>query len=230
VERSLKGQLFVYNAPFTAQNIFYRYDLTDNSWDQMADITANIDYGSDIIDGGGDYLYATQGGSTTNFYRYTISLNIWESLAVTPYAMYVGGGLTKIGNYIYGLPGSTKPNIIKYDIVAGTWSDLGSLNTGSISHGGTITSDATRYIYITPSDRSASTGSRLVRYDTTNGALTRLCRYSLSCKCFWPIAFTTLQPTVCILLPLAPRISCIIGRPGQLVTSQAELGSRKPMT
>jgi|GEM_PF-5370113 len=62
----------------TGKTDFYSYSVSGNSWTTLAVTPADIDVGNDIVGIGsasaGFSLYATQGGSSDVFYRYTISL------------------------------------------------------------------------------------------------------------------------------------------------------------
>jgi hypothetical protein len=108
---------------------FWRYSLSGDAWTAMADIPAHPHAGGDggVGDGGSllyvgfwlsnqtDFIYALSGNQAypeaipdNRTYRYTISLNTWESLADLPFGIgyYVGCRLGYADGCIYAWQGT----------------------------------------------------------------------------------------------------------------------------
>jgi hypothetical protein len=78
-------------------NSFYRYDTQASAgsrWTTMANITAAIGTGSDIIYNDG-YVYALRGVKTLSFYRYDVLANTWNDAAVAD----LPSGATKVTDF-----------------------------------------------------------------------------------------------------------------------------------
>lgn len=92
-----------------ANNPFYRYDISQNIWDDAAVADLDIDvYNDGFATYGGDgYIYAARGDNDTEFYRYSVSGNTWESLTDVPANMNEGGSGESNGfDKIFVMPGS----------------------------------------------------------------------------------------------------------------------------
>lgn len=68
-------------------NVFYKLNLTTNTWTRLADIPSRIVYGYSVSNGG-NYIYTYGGGTTANFssrnnklQKYDIALNQWSLVA-----------------------------------------------------------------------------------------------------------------------------------------------------
>ena len=70
-----------------------------------------------------------RGGTTTDFWRYNIATDTWESRNSTLAAVVAGGALTyDTGNYIYALKGGASPGVFwRYNIATNSWSAMASL-------------------------------------------------------------------------------------------------------
>lgn len=101
---------------------FWRYDLVDDSWSQLADIPeeGGVGNGGSLLWIGNwlpkhdDYIYALGGGDCRenpghNYYRYSISSGSWEKLANIPYPVtfYNGNRLGFAACKIYYWQGGT---------------------------------------------------------------------------------------------------------------------------
>lgn len=172
----------LYWMSWTGTNNFYRFNLTTNDWETLAVLPSNDNWGADIVDGGDGYLYSTMGSSNV-LYRYDIAKDVWEPLNNTtdpasqyynntaPYNIYVGGGMTRIGRTIYVTPGNNEGFFMKYDIDSASknkWTSLNKLPVGGIQHGGAISSDGSRYVYVVPASWSESNERMFMRYDTVS--------------------------------------------------------------
>jgi len=133
----------------TALYDFWRYNLTDNVWTAMANITADPhDGGNGGVGDGGSllyvgfwmsnhacYIYALSGNQVNevpdnHFYRYTNFTNSWERLADLPFEVgyYVGCRLGYADGHIYAWQGAPSTwagggdDLARYVIpVGGVW-------------------------------------------------------------------------------------------------------------
>lgn len=119
---------------------FYRYDPSvgvGGTWVTMLATPASltINYGSALVyPGSGDYIYATRGGLSRTFMRYTIGVGeTWDDAVVAdlPDDAEAGYGSRMIsdGTDIYYIAGNGMSRIYKYIISgvgANTWVELGS--------------------------------------------------------------------------------------------------------
>ncbi|MBU1034146.1 hypothetical protein KKI22_04385 [Patescibacteria group bacterium] len=76
-----------------ANNPFYRYDITSNTWSDPAVSDLNIDvYNDGFATYGGDgNIYAARGENDNDFYKYSVVDNNWTQLGNAPSKIYVGG-------------------------------------------------------------------------------------------------------------------------------------------
>lgn len=83
---SLRGQN-------VANNPFYRYDITANTWSDPAVSDLNIDvYNDGFASYGGDgNIYVARGENDNDFFKYSIANNIWTTLANAPANVSAGG-------------------------------------------------------------------------------------------------------------------------------------------
>jgi hypothetical protein len=164
----------IYMLPRDAQTAFQKYDTSTNSFTPLATLPFPVTYGLDIVDGNDGYLYVSFGGRT-NFQRYNIATDTWSALTAIPQTIGQGGDLTRIGTTIYASIGNQTGFFYKYNMSNNTWALVTSnVPNGSIGHGGFMTSDSSRYVYIGTGERTDSTDRRLWRYDTTNDTWQRL--------------------------------------------------------
>lgn len=153
---------------------FYKFDLATNAYVQLASLSTTPSDGLSLVSGGDGFLYLAYGNSRNTFQRYNVSTNSWSTLASSPQVLNAGGGTARIGQYIYAIAGNGSSYFMRYDMNTNVWSTLPALPNGSVSHGGFITGDSTRYLYISPNNRTESTAKKVYRYDTTNGAWDRI--------------------------------------------------------
>jgi len=115
---------------------FYRYNPIDNSWSVLAappnpDSSDAFKTGTALAWDFGDYVYALCGAATGDsrrwFYRYSISSNVWESLANTTADQGEGDAMTwvDIENCAYAtIGGEQRPTyLVRYDPSTNSWSD-----------------------------------------------------------------------------------------------------------
>lgn len=151
---------------------FWKYDLASSTWVQLPDMPHSSDWGSDLVDGGDGYLYATFAWNN-DFYRFS-EAGGWQKLANMPQSPGTGSGVTRIGTSIYVMAGRQTRYLEKYDMTTGIWTYATDLPSGSIDHGGFLTSDNTRYLYADMGTRTDDQNARFYRYDTTNGTWQRM--------------------------------------------------------
>lgn len=102
------GYIYTLRGYNTANNPFYRYDIAGDSWSDAAVADLSIDVYQDafLVDGGDGYLYATRADNDNDFFRYSISEDLWEQITNFPTNAYRGGAGTSNGtNRIYALSG-----------------------------------------------------------------------------------------------------------------------------
>lgn len=168
------GSLYVLPA-YDGGTAFQRYDIATNTYNQLADLPRSAyRHGMDIVDGGDGYLYAIFGGGQSNFYRYNISLNNWQSLSSMPYGSSHDASMSRIGQKIYVMPGNSNTQLLSYDIGTAAWTTISSFPSGALNYGGFATGDGSRYLYIDLSNRTGVTARKMYRYDTVSSSWQRL--------------------------------------------------------
>jgi len=111
---------------------FYCYRSSDNSFVNLADPPAPdgsaFKTGTALAWDFGDYIYALYGAATGDsrryFYRYSISQNIWERLAGTPFDQGEGDAMTYVGRTgVYAtVGGEQRPTyLLFYDPSTNSW-------------------------------------------------------------------------------------------------------------
>lgn len=100
---------------------FFRYNLTNGAWEQLANTPAYVCNGGALAyTGTGDYIYATRGCGTRDIWRYTISTNTWTNNNATDQDLpdnaetSEGAVMTTDGTNIYLISGYGIPSIHKY--------------------------------------------------------------------------------------------------------------------
>jgi hypothetical protein len=176
---------------------FMRYDPSTDSWsDAPSDSPAGMGDGASLAWTGGNYLYALRGeffedSALYDFWRYSISENIWtgmNSIPADPHSggsggvgdggslLYVGYWLPTQADYIYALSGNQafpeSPAIpdnrtYRYTISNGTWERLADLPFGVGYYVGCRLGYADNHIYAWQGAPSTwvGGGDDLVRYE-----------------------------------------------------------------
>ena len=151
--------------------LFYRYCVSNNSWEQLADTPHAQGAGDAIAWSGYDgCIYAMMGSRShkngTRFARYNCSSNLWENLTMPESWKNKtddGASLVWTGReYLYALQGEIgernphKPitNFSRYDIPTGRWVDMQPINEsegvgdgGSLLWTGNWSSEYSDYIF-----------------------------------------------------------------------------------
>jgi len=177
---------------------FMRYDVSTESWsDTPADPPAGMGDGASLVWTGGDFMYALRGefdetSPLYDFWRYSLSGNIWTAMTDIPAGpydgqggvgdggslVYVGSWLTTQTDYIYALSGNqvleTPDNrTYRYTISLDSWERLVDLPFKVGYYVGCRLGYANGYIYAWQGAPSTWTGggNDLVKYavapDTT---------------------------------------------------------------
>jgi hypothetical protein len=170
---------------------FMRYDVSTDSWsDTPANPPAGMGDGASLVWTGGDFLYALRGefdetSPLCDFWRYSISGNVWTAMTDIPAGadgeggvgdggslIYVGSWLTAQADYIYALSGnqvleSPDNRTYRYTISLNSWERLADLPFKVGYYVGCRLGYADGYIYAwqgTPSTWTGG-GDDLVKYE-----------------------------------------------------------------
>lgn len=160
---------------------FYEYDISSDTWTELADTPEGVYYGGAIIEGPSDYLYALRGNNTDTFWRYQISTNTWsdEGAVDAPQSVYYGGSAVYDGSqYIYAMRGNNDDAFFRYDTSVDLWETLTATDFGALSnqinnmvrHGGDLTFDGSDTIYAI----QGNTRTGFAKYNTLDGEWTVL--------------------------------------------------------
>lgn len=114
------GSLWI--APATAGDTnkeFYRYNLTQNAWNKLADQTNGFGDGAALAWDGADLIYTLVGGGRNLLMTYQISNTTWTQVTQNTTfldAVGAGGALVRLGGSLYFTPGGAHPNfpILRY--------------------------------------------------------------------------------------------------------------------
>jgi len=130
--------------------LFYRYDISSNSWEQLSNTHYEQGAGDAIAWSGYDgCIYAILGSNQhgTAFARYDISEDSWETLLLNPSWTVTDDGASLAwtgGEYLYALRGEweeTTPHgdFARYHIPTGTWQDMSPLpDPGGVADGASV--------------------------------------------------------------------------------------------
>ncbi|MDD3007059.1 MAG: right-handed parallel beta-helix repeat-containing protein [Candidatus Pacebacteria bacterium] len=125
----------------------YNAQFKKDVWSEMADVPETVGHGGDLAAyTGGDYIYALRGYYTTDFYRYSISDNLWAAMASAPGTIYTGS-LTYTGNdYLYALKGGGSGAFYRYSISENSWTTL-TVVPVKVYGGGALEYTGSDYMY-----------------------------------------------------------------------------------
>ncbi len=133
---------------------FYRYDTQASAgsrWSAMANITAAIGTGADIIYENG-YIYATRGNTTLNFYRYDVAGNSWNDAAVAdlPAGITIstdGFLIDRGNNSLIACRGANTATCYEYSITGNSWSIIAN-PPANITTGGAAASNGAGSVFV----------------------------------------------------------------------------------
>ncbi len=104
---------------------FWRYNVTTDDWEDMADAPDKVEEGGALTYAGGDYIYALQGDKEKGFWRYSLLNNSWTVMANTPDKVRYGGALVYGGgDYIYAFRGDDREDFWRYSISGDSWESM----------------------------------------------------------------------------------------------------------
>jgi len=112
---------------------FWRYNLSNDSWDNLGFTPNFVSTGGSVVWTGGNVLYATRGKSSTEFWLYHIENNTWDNacLAPAPAALESGAGLAWAGgNYLYTFKGGGSATFYRYSISGNSWTSVTTAPAG----------------------------------------------------------------------------------------------------
>ncbi len=132
------------------RRLFYRYDISNNSWEQLTD-TPHAQGAGDVIAWSGydNQIYALLGSKEhgTAFTSYNFSENSWNTLPFNPNWTTTDDGASLVwtgGKYLYALRGEydeTVPNgdFARYHIPTKMWEDMSPINESEgVADGGSL--------------------------------------------------------------------------------------------
>lgn len=130
------GYIYTLRGNNIANNPFYRYDPSGNSWMTLAPLSIDVYNDGWLVDGGNNYLYACKGENTASCYRYSISGNSWEAIDDAPAQIYQGGAAdSNKSDRIYVIAGTGTNTYTD-----GLYSYVIQSDTSSFEESGTYTS------------------------------------------------------------------------------------------
>jgi|GEM_PF-473423 len=169
------GRGMIFRMPFTGTNA--------NTWPTtntppLTQIPVNVGAGgaSMYVSGANAGIYALDGGSTNNFYKFTVTNSpnpgdgTWATLTSPTWSSTVstGGSLATDGSgtKLWAMKGNTSTDLARFDITGpttGTWTNLGAapVNLGTSGNGGKMVY-SNNLLWMT-------TGKGTTEYDDTNG-------------------------------------------------------------
>lgn len=119
-------------------NRFFRYDIADDSWHNLENITtglSDVSSGVFVTQGVNKYVYLFRGMGSSSFLRYNVSANSWQSMPSFPTTGSVGEGISMVWNgadMIYALANESG-EYKKFNITTNTWSNLSTAPSSSCS-------------------------------------------------------------------------------------------------
>ncbi|HSN77113.1 MAG TPA: SdrD B-like domain-containing protein [Anaerolineae bacterium] len=143
------GAGYIYALTAKDSKLFYRYDISANTWAKMADIPANVQWGGALTTDG-TYIYALSAKDTQGFYRYDIAANTWSARANVPAKVKEGGALTYDGTYVYALTAKDSKLFYRYSNSANSWSAALTAIPSNVQKTGALNRLGS-YIYALPS-------------------------------------------------------------------------------
>ena len=131
----------------SSRTLFYRYSISGNNWEQLAD-TPHAQGAGDAITWSehDDQVYAMIGSNArgTVFARY--NYNSWETLTFNPNWTFTddGASLVSVGEYLYALRGeydehTSNGDFARYHTPTATWTDMSDIpESEGVGDGGSL--------------------------------------------------------------------------------------------
>ena len=173
--RQLTTKSLVFIASFFACFSFGAARATPNTWTTktappFAGVTT--DYGKALVyPGSGDFIYALAGGSTKEFWRYSISGDSWERKADTPATVNGKGQLVYpgSGNYIYALGSIGMNHLWRYNLTTQAWdTNTSVMAQGTHNSNAMVSTGDGDSIYVLPSGSFSVNQKAFFRYDISS--------------------------------------------------------------
>lgn len=158
---------------------FWKYNIDTGLWTKPVMDVFGPNYagtiyrptsnGSSIIQGDGNYIYASRGNADNLFIRYDRTTGEVKAMADIPHGMITGGTLAfdSVNNQIYATTGNTR-NFYQYSIASNSWTKVTTdILPNSIGDGSELIFDGTDALYL-----SRVNGAQFWKYsiDGTPGA------------------------------------------------------------
>lgn len=123
--------------PSGMNNRFFSYEIPTDTWTELANAPNTIYYGGGVVTGPEGYLYALRGNNSTDFWRYHIASDTWDtSVSNVPFTVGYGGSMIfDKERYIYVLRGNNSDNFLRYDTFSDTWEGLSKTDFGAPTSG-----------------------------------------------------------------------------------------------
>lgn len=167
------GYLYhLYNVSGTVHR-WYRYEITTGTMVEMASMPGYTYEFNPMWETVGDYVYATRGYNTNNFYRYSFSLNTWETLVNMPYNGYYYGTAYNSSDGLMYIFRNNSQEIYRYDIATNTLLGASDLVVNGTAIGVNRGSDTFYYNNKLYTVRGTNTRS-MYSYDIPTGVWTQL--------------------------------------------------------
>ena len=99
---------FIYALRGDGTKDFWRYSISGNSWQSLADAPDSVGWGGALAFDRSDTIYAFGGPGKKSLWKYTISTGAWSFLANTPSNVDDGGALLYNSGYVYAFRGDNK--------------------------------------------------------------------------------------------------------------------------
>lgn len=103
---------------------FWKYDSTQNTWTELADLPFPAYYGADMVNDGSGGIYVIFGGYSKEFYRYDTVAKTWTKLPDLLDTTWTGASIGFDGTNPYVLRGNTSTDFWRYDVASGEWQSL----------------------------------------------------------------------------------------------------------
>ncbi len=145
---SIRGDLdgFVYVLRGKLTRDFWRYNISNDSWESLADTLDDVGAGGCLVYDGGNNVYMMVGNNEKKFCHYSISTDTWSLKADIPESVGNGGSLVyDRGDYIYAFLGGNK--FYRYSIPGNNWVKMNNLQLGLVDAGGSLALDEDYNIY-----------------------------------------------------------------------------------
>lgn len=105
---------------------FNVYSVSSDTWTTLAPAPATVSFGGGLVEGPEGFLYAARGNGFTDFWRYNINLNTWDTtIPSAPLTISYGSSMVYDGSqYIYITRGSGTDTFWRYDTNTDEWNTL----------------------------------------------------------------------------------------------------------